>query len=95
MPAQPSRKISVSLPVDIVHKLDFISMKLRCSRSGLLSQILLQSVDPLVAIAQCLPDPGVELTEVDARRLRGSSARIIGEQVATLLSGAQDDLFRE
>lgn len=91
----PVRKVSFSLPPGVVDQLDYVSGKLRCSRSALLSQLLAQSMGGLVQIASCLPDKGTEITESDARRLRGESARIIGEEVAKLIRGAQDDLFKD
>lgn len=89
-----TKRVSISLNSDIVAQLDFVSAKLRCSRSSLLTVIIMESVDPLVSIATCLPDAGQEIGESDARRFRGESARIIGEQVTRMLSGdVQNDMF--
>lgn len=91
------RKITVSLPPNVVDQLDFVSSRLRCSRSALLSEVLGHSMPSLVQIASCIPEVGQDVTEVDARRLRGVSAEVIGEQVRKLLAMSegvgQDDLF--
>lgn len=89
------RKITLSLPPDTVEQLDFVAARLRCSRSALVSELLKHSIGSLVQIASCLPEDLDSVTEADARRLRGESARVIGEQVGKLLAGAQDDLFSE
>lgn len=89
-----TRRVTVTLDASLVPKLDFISSKLRCSRASLLAVIIGESVDPLVSIASCLPDPDQPVDASDARRFRGESARIIGEQVSKLLSGdVQNDMF--
>lgn len=87
------RRITVSLPPDAVDQLDFVSLRLLCSRSALLSELLMQSLPGMVQVAQCMPDPGSDVTTEDIRRLRGASARLIAEQVERLLAGGQDDLF--
>lgn len=91
------RKVTVSLPPDVVDQLDFVSSRLRCSRSALLSEVLGHSMPALVQLASCIPEVGQDVTEVDARRLRGVSAAVIGEQVRKLLEMSegvgQDDLF--
>lgn len=89
-----TRRVTVTLDTSLVSKLDFISSKLRCSRASLLAVIIGESADPLVSIASCLPDPDQPVDASDARRFRGESARIIGEQVTKLLAGdAQNDMF--
>lgn len=89
-----TRRVTVTLDSALVAKLDFISFKLRCSRASLLAVILGESADALVSLASCLPDPDVPADASDARRFRGESARIIGEQVSKLLSGdVQNDMF--
>lgn len=86
-------RITVSIPSDSISQLDYVARKLRCSRSALLGQILAESMPALQQIASCLPDPGKDVGPGDARRFRGESARVIGEQVAKLIEGAQDDFF--
>jgi len=93
MASSKVRKVTVSLPVDVVSNLDHISKKMRVSRSALLSSLLASSLPSLVTVVDCLPDPGVELTGSDARRLRGVSGQVIGDEIARLISGGQDDLF--
>lgn len=85
-----SRRVTVSLPPDIVDKLDYVSRRLRSTRSGLLSVILRDSIDPLVEIASALPDPGLDPTQDDVRRFRGESARVISELVDELQRCAHD-----
>ena len=95
MPKKPTSRITVSLPQGIVDDLDYVSSKLRCSRSALLSIALSESMPGLRQICSCLPDPGSDVDEVDARRFRGESARVLGDMFGKLLAGGQDDLFSE
>ena len=87
------RKITVSLPGDVVSSLDHISGKMRVSRSAFLSSLLASSLPPLVELVDCMPEPDEALTGSDVRRLRGISGEIIGDEIARLISGGQDDLF--
>lgn len=87
------RRITASLPPSAVEQLDFVATRLGCSRSALLSELLSQSLPGMVQIVECLPDNSSAATQDDVRRLRGASARVIGEQVERLIAGAQDDLF--
>lgn len=93
MSSSDTSRITVSIPKATLDQLDFVARKLRCSRSALLSQILGESMPALRQIASCLPDPGQTIGEADARRFRGESAKLIGEEVGKLIAGAQDGLF--
>lgn len=93
MADQKSRRITCSLPPNAVEQLDFVASRLHCTRSALLSQMLVQSLPAMVELASCLPEDLTAATGDDVRRLRGASAEIIGKQVSRLLTGAQDDLF--
>lgn len=88
-----TRRVSVSLPSDVVDHLDFVSSRMGCSRSALLSALLTEALPPLRQIASCLPPKGEEVTGVHAQRFRGEAARALGDQVARLLSGGQGDLL--
>jgi hypothetical protein len=87
------RKITVSLPEEVVSNLDHISKKMRISRSALLSSLLASGLPGLVEVVDCMPDAGVEFTGSDARRLRGVSGKVIGAEISRLISGGQDDMF--
>jgi len=87
-------RITVSLPKSIVEDLDFISSRLRCSRSALLAIALGESAAALRQICEMLPPPGQDVSEGDARRFRGDSARVLQELISGLqIDGGQDDLF--
>ena len=89
---KPSSRITATLPPEVVGQLDFVASRLRCSRSALLAYLLPEVLGPMSQLVGVLPETG-EITEADARRARGESGRILGEQIAKLFEGAQDDLF--
>lgn len=87
-----SSRITASLPPEVIDQLDFCSKRMRCSRSALLAYLLPEMLGPLSRILVNIPETG-EITASDARRARGESGRILGDEIGKLLSGAQDDLF--
>lgn len=86
-------RVTVTLSVDVLEHIDHLALKLNCSRSALISELLSQSLPALASLAACLPSPGSTIDASDVRRLRGESARIIGDQVSRLILGARDDMF--
>lgn len=90
------KRCSVSLPSDLVDDLDYISKRLRMSRSALLSSILAEGLPSLVQLVTVLPEDLTKVTDVDARRFRGETADILSKQVADIIRlGGQDELFRK
>ena len=90
------KRCSVSLPSDLVDDLDYISKRLRMSRSALLSSILAEGLPSLVQIVTVLPEDLSKVTDVDARRFRGETADVLSKQVADIIRlGGQHDLFRK
>lgn len=84
-------RITITVPTADLVNLDNLAFHLNCSRSALVSELLSQSLPALSSIASCLPAAGQPLAVSDVRRLRGESARIIGEQVSLLITGAAND----
>lgn len=90
------KRCSVSLPSDLVDDLDYISKRLRMSRSALLSSILAEGLPSLVQIVTVLPEDLSKVTDVDARRFRGETADVLSKQVSDIIRlGGQHDLFRK
>lgn len=87
-----TKRLSITLSVAQVDDLDFIAHKLSMSRSALISTLLNESLPALRQIASAISDTADNATEQDARRLRGASARVIGDQIAGLLD-PQGDLY--
>lgn len=79
------KRCSVSLPSDLVDDLDYISKRLRMSRSALLSSILAEGLPSLVQIVTVLPEDLSKVTDVDARRFRGETADVLSKQVADII----------
>ena len=91
-----SKRCSVSLPTTLVDDLDYVSGRLKMSRSALLSAILSEGLPHLAHIVSTLPDDPSTVTAADARRFRGAAVDLLTEQVASILrTGGQDDLFRK
>jgi len=86
-----TKRITVSLPVGVVDQLDFVSKKFQLSRSALLSGLLTESLPTLVQVAEAMPDDLMDVSDSDARRFRGETAKTITELVEKL-TGAGDQL---
>lgn len=89
-----TKRCSVSLPSDVVDQLDFVSTRMRVSRSALLSALLSEAMPGLVQIISTLPADPTTATEADARRFRGATADVLSKQIGDIIrAGGQDDLF--
>jgi len=88
-------RVTVSLPDDLVDGIDLVANRFEVSRSGLLAALLTQLMPPIVEIATIMPDPSEGVSEADVKRFRGASADIISKQIAGVLMGGQDDLFKD
>lgn len=89
------RRLTVSLPKEVVSNLDYISTTIGMSRSAFLSALLSESLPPLVPLVQVVAS-GVK--DGDLKRYRGSATSSIDETVSRLVSGIevlQDDLFKK
>lgn len=83
------RKITISVPADLVDDLDYMSGCLGVSRSAVISQLLCEPVGGIVGALRDIPPPA---SPADDLRYRGRSELVIRER----LEHAQrlvDDLF--
>lgn len=83
------RKITLSLPADMVENLDYVSKRINVSRSALLSQITEEPIKTLRALVSSVPE---NPTEEDIIRAKGRSISIIGDRIDQI-KGMNDDLF--
>lgn len=83
------RRCTMSLPSDLVEKLDKLSALVGISRSALVAELLGESVDVLDSLLQVAAVPSPE----NLRRLRGDSARVVQEKVSKLKGLLEGDLF--
>lgn len=83
------RRCTMSLPSDLVDKLDKLSAVAGISRSALVAGLLGESVDVLDAMIRVSVDPSPE----GLRRFRGESVNIVNDKVASLRTLLSGDLF--
>lgn len=83
------RRCTMSLPSDLVEKLDKLSACVGISRSALVAELLGESVDILDSMIQAAAVPSPE----NFHRLRGDSVRVVQEKVSKLKGLLEDDLF--
>ena len=85
-----TKRVSLSLPTSVVSDIDYICSRLGVSRSGFISQILLQAdMGSLRALVSNIPE---QPSDGDLKRFRGSSAAYFEEQLKRLQS-LQGGLF--
>lgn len=87
--ADSMKRVSMSLPPDLVADLTYVSHRLGVSRSALVSGILREATDSIVPLLRTLPE---EPTEADALRFRGESQRVVNDRVDGVLR-LREDLF--
>ena len=85
------RKISVTLPPQLVDDLDYISRRLGVSRSALIGQILPEGIGLMRSLLVDVPE---NPTPEDVVRFRGASADEIRQRIDGL-KGLADDLFSD
>lgn len=84
------KRVSLSLPSEVVDDLDYISKRLGISRSAFVSQMLLSvELGSVRALVASIPESP---TDADARRFRGDSREFVREQLEKL-QGLQGGLF--
>jgi len=87
----PVKRVTVSLPPDVVEMLDDVSSVLGMSRSAFLSGLLRDSLPLLGATVKAAAE---HVEGSPSRRYRDSSRDEIQELIKGLTSGAQNDLFK-
>jgi metal-responsive CopG/Arc/MetJ family transcriptional regulator len=99
-PAIGVKKVTVSLPPEILTDLDHISGLVGLSRSAFLSSILAQSLPEIKATVDALAEIVTKATaESDSdpvgaqQRYNSHSKKAIDDFILKLTSGGQDDLF--
>lgn len=91
------KRITVSLPPEVLEQLDLVAKAMGLSRSAFLSGLLGQTLPPICSLASVTPPDG---SEGSSRRYRGELVSHINSMISGLqdelrdLEG-QDDLFKE
>lgn len=88
--SEPVKRVTVSLPPDVLELLDGVSKALGVSRSAFLSSLLRDAL-PLLGATVMAAAEHVEGSS--SRRYRESSKEEIDALIKALTSGAQHDLF--
>lgn len=82
-------KVTLSLAPQLVEDLDYLAERTGVSRSALVSEILAEPIGEMRRLMAMIPPSP---TPSDVLRLRGASADVIRERLASL-QGIADDLF--
>lgn len=85
------RKISVTLPPDLVADIDYVARRLGVSRSALMGQLLPDGISAIRGLLVGVPE---NPTPADIVRFRGESAEEIRRRVEDL-KGLADDLLSD
>lgn len=95
MASNNTKRITLSLPSDVVSNLDFLSEAMGVSRSALVSALMGDILPPLIPLAK-ITIQGV--SEGDSRRYRGEFVAELDAMLGRLtegMEGVQDDLFNK
>lgn len=77
------KKISVSLPIDLIDDLDLVSSAFRVTRSALLTQLLVESVHGLKSIAEQHVLPFGDIDDDQTQRAVASTLDRLATQIST------------
>lgn len=83
------RKLSLSLPAQLVDDVSYLAARFGCSRSALVGELLAEPVAVFKGIMESIPE---DPTPEDVLRFRGQSVDLIRDRIAQL-KFATDDLF--
>ncbi len=83
------RKISVSLPAELVVNLDYLAARTGTSRSAIISEFLGDAVEQTRKLFELVPP---NPTPAEIVRMRGQSEEVVRDRLASL-QGLADDLF--
>lgn len=86
-----TRKISVSLADQLVDDLDFLSARMGVSRSAIISEVLAEPIAETRRLFELIP-PNPSPAELV--RMRGESAEVIRQRLASLQGIAHDLLSK-
>jgi metal-responsive CopG/Arc/MetJ family transcriptional regulator len=85
------RKISVSLPDELVKNLDYLATRTGTSRSAIISEFLTEAAEHTRKLLELVPPSP---TAADVVRMRGESEAVVRERLASL-QGIANDLFSQ
>lgn len=85
------RKISVSLPEELVVNLDYLASRTGTSRSAIISEFLSEAAGDARRLLELIPP---NPTAADVVRMRGDSEAVVRERLASL-QGIANDLFSQ
>lgn len=83
------RKISVSLPDNLVTNLDYLAARTGTSRSAIISEFLSDALEQTRKLFELVPP---NPTPADIVRMRGQSEQVIRDRLSSL-QGLSDGLF--
>lgn len=81
------RKITISVPPDLVADLDYLSGRMGVSRSAIITELMGGAISDMRALIALIPE---NPTPADALRYRGESAELIRQRLASLQGIAHD-----
>lgn len=84
------RRLTFTLPPDVVSDLDYISKRVSISRSSLLGNLIAEPAHDLRTLLESVPD---NPTDEDIIRARGASDALIKERLSAIKGLEEDDLF--
>lgn len=87
------KRITLSLPDEVVDMLDYVSRRLGVSRSALVAEVLPELFAPSLSVLQTLPEDR-DPTGDDVKRFRGASVALVRERLESFLR-LGDDLFSQ
>ncbi|WP_447530566.1 hypothetical protein [Vreelandella sp. TE19] len=75
------KRVSFTLPPEVVQHLNFISHRLGVSKSSVVGDMLGKGLSPLVELLRAMPDQNTAPSDDVIRRVRGASSEQIRDQL--------------
>lgn len=98
MSSVTTKRVSLTIPIDVLSEIDYCSGRLGITRSAFISELMRQSLSPITPLLRNLPDSP---DDVAIKRFRGDSVSLIRSMVGDALPSIegvvdeQRDLFKD
>lgn len=85
-------RTTLSLPTEVAQDIAYLARRIGISRSSLIASLLAEPVREMRRLVEAVPEDPSAMTDAEAMRLRGESAKVIQERLEQL-QGMAHDLF--
>lgn len=85
-----AKRVTLSLPPELVHNLTYIAERMKVSRSALVSELMVEPIGDLYRLTKAIPEDLHTADKDTVKRARGDSLALIEARMDSLQRTAND-----